>query len=143
MKANLITGAALTAGMMLGGITMLSPNLALSQSANPNNIIGRWTVVGDINPTTTTLNITQSANGTISGTIFGNPLQGVYIPSSRRIVFVRIVNGVPVQFYQGWLSANGLRLAGQINIWNSSGGSITTGTVDFNFSATKVSDLPN
>ena len=140
MSANLRTPAALAAGIMLGGMTMLSPGVALSQSATPANITGRWNVAA--NNSTGSLNITQSANGTISGTILGNTLEGYYIPSSRRIVFVRIINGIPTQFYSGWISQNGLGLGGQLNIWNFLAGN-PTGGVDYNFSATKVSDFPN
>ena len=138
MSANLRTRAALAAGIMLGGMTML-PGVALSQSATPGNITGRWSAIA--NTSTGTLNITQSANGTISGTILGNPLQGYYNRSSRRIVFVRIANGIPFQFYSGWISGNGLGLGGQFNVWNLSDGA--SGGVDYNFSATKVSDFPN
>lgn len=67
---------------MLGSMTML-PGVALSQSANPSNITGRWSAVG--NATISTLNITQFPNNTISGDIAGFPLEGYYDPSSRRI----------------------------------------------------------
>ncbi|MEH2063849.1 MAG: hypothetical protein V7K50_16565 [Nostoc sp.] len=139
MSANLRTRAALAAGIMLGGMTMLSPGVALSQSANPNNITGRWNAVA--NNSTGSLNITQSANGSISGNFLGIPLQGYYIPSSRRLVFVRFANGIPIQFYSGWISNNGLGLGGQFNVWNLPNGA--AGGVDYNFSATKVSDFPN
>lgn len=139
MSANLRTPAALAVSIMLGGMTMLSPSVALSQSATTANITGRWNTIA--NTSTGSLNITQSANGTISGTILGNTLEGYYIPSSRRIVFVRIANGIPFQFFSGWISNNGLSLGGQFNIWNLSAGA--AGGVDYNFSATKVSDFPN
>jgi len=140
MEANIRTRAALAAGIMLGGMTMLSPGVALSQSATPANITGRWSAVA--NTSAGSLNIRQSANGAISGTFLGTSLDGYYNPSSRRLVFVRILNGIPIQFYSGWISQNGLGLGGQLNIWNFSAGN-PSGGVDYNFSATKVSDFPN
>ncbi|MBC6433437.1 hypothetical protein FM036_23190 [Nostoc sp. HG1] len=139
MEANLRTRAALAAGIMLGGMTMLSPGVALSQSATPGNITGRWFLLA--NASNGDLNITQAGNGTISGTIFGSPLQGYYNNSSRRIVFLVTVNGIPVQFYSAWISVNGLVLGGQFNVWKLSDGAAAG--VDYNFSATKVSDFPN
>ncbi|MDM9581392.1 MULTISPECIES: hypothetical protein [unclassified Nostoc] len=141
MSANLTTPAGLAAGIMLGGMTMLSPGVALSQSANPSNITGQWSAI--LNEGNSSLNITQSANGTISGTVNGFPLQGFYNSSSRRIVFLVTVNGVPLQFYSGWLSTNGLAIGGQLSIWEFSRGNPATQGVDYNFSATKVSDFPN
>ncbi|MCC5667439.1 hypothetical protein LC653_27040 [Nostoc sp. CHAB 5784] len=138
MSANLRTRAALAAGIMLGGMTML-PGVALSQSQTPGNITGRWSAVA--NTSAGSLNITQSANGAISGTFLGTSLDGYYNPSSRRLVFVRIANGIPFQFYSGYISSNGLGLGGQFNVWTYS--PLNEGVVDYNFSATKVSDFPN
>lgn len=146
MKVNLGIREAVTAGLMLGGITVLSPDIALSQSANPNNITGRWSVVG--NNTSIVLRITQASNGTISGTMTdvgqsgSSAIEGFYIPSVRRIVFTRSSGSNTFQFYQAWVSQNGLQIGGQFNVWRPVNGASTNG-VDFNFRAAKTSDFPS
>ncbi|MBD2533895.1 hypothetical protein H6G97_31845 [Nostoc flagelliforme FACHB-838] len=148
MKASPKTKVALTAGIMLGGMTMLLPNVALSQSATPGNITGRWSGVGD--DTSITLRITQTANNVISGTMIDNGttspvrIEGFYIPSTRRIVFVRIPanSSIPFQFYDGWISQRGLRIGGHLSVWTIGNGASANG-VDFPFNFTKVSDFPN
>ncbi|MBD2249423.1 hypothetical protein [Nostoc sp. FACHB-888] len=143
MKASLKTRAALTAGIMLGGITILSPGAVLSQSATPGNITGRWDIQGNASPGV--LRITQSGNGSISGTIYGQAIEGFYVPSVRRLVFIRragtAVTSAPFQFYEGWISINGLRIGGEFKVWNTQNGASASG-VDFNFSGTKASDFP-
>jgi len=66
-------------------------------------------------------------------------IQGFYIPSVRRLVFVRNFSGAPGQFYSAWVSSNGLQIGGQFNVWTTGAGASTNG-VDFNFSAAKASD---
>jgi hypothetical protein len=148
MKASPKMRVALTAGIMLGGMTMLLPDVALSQSATPGNITGRWS--GLSNDTSVTLRITQAANNVISGTMIDNGttspvrIEGYYVPSTRRIVFVRIPanSSVPFQFYNGWISRNGLRIGGNFSVWTIGNGASANG-VDFPFNATKASDFPN
>jgi hypothetical protein len=112
------------------------------------SITGQWSVLG--NNSSITLRITQGSNGVLSGTLIDvgttSPvtIQGFYIPSVRRIVFVRIPanSSIPFQFYEGWVSQNGLRIGGEFKVWRPQNGASASG-VDFNFTATKVSDFPN
>lgn len=134
---------------MLSGITVLSPGVVLSQSATPSNITGRWSTTS--NNTSITLRVTQAGNGAISGTMTDvgtaspTAIEGFYIPSVRRLVFIRrnfsSTSSTPFQFYEAWISQNGLRVGGEFKVWNTSNGASANG-VDFNFTASKVSDFP-
>ena len=104
----------------------------------PTTVQGNWSVVG--NQATGTLSITQPSSSLnckpISGSIYGNSIQGFYCPASGRIGFARLLSsGVPFQYYQGNLSQTGntLRIGGNFAVFNSSGGSLG----EYNFSATK------
>jgi hypothetical protein len=127
----------MTAGIMLGTLTILSPNVALSQTAS--NLTNNWSVIGNNSTGTLTLNHNTTSN-VITGTIYGQCIEGFYIPSVRRLVFIRRSSndctGVPYQFYEGWVSNNGKYLGGKFSVWNTPNGASTSG-VDFNFSATR------
>jgi hypothetical protein len=93
----------------------------------PTSVAGNWSVVA--NQTSGTLTITQPASNlncrAISGTIFGNPIQGFYCPTSGRLVFVRKnANGITTQYYQGNLSQTGaaLRIGGSFSSLNNTFG---------------------
>lgn len=84
------------------------------------SVAGNWSVVAS--QTTGTLSITQPASTSncrsISGSIFGNPIQGFYCPTSGRLVFVRKNDsGITFQYYQGNLSQTGntLRIGGSFS----------------------------
>lgn len=49
----------------------------------------------------------------------------------------------PIEFYSGWISTNGLSIGGQFSIWRYSPVTAPSQGIDYNFSATKVSDFPN
>jgi hypothetical protein len=145
MKVHFTKRVSITIAIVVCGVTVLAVSLALSQTANPNNITGRWNVVGN---TTSggapgfALQMTQAANGVLSGTIFADQIEGFYIPSVRRVVFVRkLSTGVPVQLYEGYVSQDGLLMGGDLIVWNFVGGG-GFGGLDFNFTANKLSDTP-
>lgn len=129
----------MAAGIMLGSITMLSPNVALSQTAS--NLTNNWSVIGNNSTGTLALNHNTTTN-VITGTIYGQCIEGFYIPSVRRLVFMRRdsngtnCSGIPYQFYEGWVSNNGKYLGGKFSVWTTTSVASTSG-VDFNFSATR------
>lgn len=145
MKPNTTTFTLVTAAMSVWCLTLLWTTLALSQTANRNNITGQWQVVANttrVNTGPELLKMSQGANGILSGSIFGNQIEGLYVPATRRIVFVRKgSNGMPFQLFEGNVSSNGLRIGGTMVVWNGAGGG-GQGGVDFNFFATKQSDTP-
>ncbi len=121
---------AIAMGVMSISSTLLIANGALG---NPNDMSGSWGI--DVNKNTGNL-VIDSDGGKLSGSIFGESIEGFYVSSSRRVVFVRRKNGIPYQLYQGTVSSNGQNMSGQLHVWNSAGGASTSG-VDFSFSATK------
>ncbi|HXG65625.1 MAG TPA: hypothetical protein VNO70_10990 [Blastocatellia bacterium] len=145
MKTNLVRLITNKIAIAMCCVMMLLAGAAFAQTANPNNITGTWRWKG--NTTGHVLRIFQGANGVITGTLQATvngplePIEGIYIPSVRRLVFVRKYNGAPFQFYQAHVSVNGLRMAGGLHAWNGAGGGGPAG-VDFNFCADKYSDNP-
>lgn len=108
--------------------------------AQPGNIAGQWNAIG--NNTTGALSIVQNAGNIITGTIFGDDIEGMYIPATRRLVFVRLLSdGTPFQLYESHVSSNGLNLAGSLVVWDGTGGG-GAGGLDFNFSAAKDATPP-
>jgi hypothetical protein len=77
-----------------------------SQQAMAQNPSGIWHVnangyIGDLNVTSY-----NAANGRISGTVFGNPMQGFWDDNSKRITFTRTINIFfvnTIQVYTGYL----------------------------------------
>jgi hypothetical protein len=117
---------------LLGCAALLLPGQAL---ADPGDISGTWH--GRANDTPGDLQISQAPDGTLRGTIFGDPIEGFYVPSVRRFVFLRkLSNGDPIQFYEGWVSWNGSALGGEFHAWNSAGGAGASGC-SWNFSASR------
>ena len=113
--------------------------LSLPASANPSSVGGQWSVIGNNSPGT--LIMSQAPNGVITGSIYGNSIQGLYIPSTRRLVFARLAGNTPVQLFEAHVSGNGQYLAGSLIAWNGSGGASQSG-VDFNFQAEREFDDP-
>jgi hypothetical protein len=135
--------------MAIGCLLVLSASLAITYAAGPEDVQGTWSWTA--NNSSGRLHIFQRADGSIFGTMHHGAvatpgdvtdIEGYYLPDGRRIVFVRKgSNGVPFQFYQGYLSRSGLRMAGTFHVWNPSGGGLI-GEADFNFQATWLSDTP-
>lgn len=130
MTANLKQGTAIAVcfgSLLWGG--------AAYADGWPTSVAGNWSVVA--NQSSGTLTITQPTSNLncrpISGSIFSNPIQGFYCPSSGRIVFVRKTSsGVTTQYYQGNLSQTGstLRIGGSFSSLSDSYG-------EYSFYATK------
>ena len=105
-------------------------------------VTGTW--AAQANQTTGSLVMTQLASTRtckpVTGTIFGNPIEGFYCPSVGRLVFARkTAGGTPFQFYEAHVSRDGTvdRIGGSFAVWNLSGGGLANEGVDFNFSATR------
>ena len=107
-------------------------------------VTGTW--AAQANQTTGSLVMTQFISARtckpVTGTIFGNPIEGFYCPSVGRLVFARKTSGsgsTPFQFYEAHVSRDGAidRIGGSFAVWNFSGGGLANEGVDFNFSATR------
>lgn len=113
-----------------------------ANAASPLNVAGNWSATA--NQTLGALVIVQAASAAvckpISGTIFGNSIEGYYCPVTGRIDFARKTGGgIPFQLYEGYVARDAVvdRIGGSFLIWNVSGGGMSNEGVDFNFSATK------
>jgi hypothetical protein len=137
------------------GSLFLLPNIAVSQTT-ANNITGTW--LRQTNDEGTNPNYVRITHNTttnvITGRIFdttaayGNCLQGFYLPSSRRISFVRRktvdCTSPIIQYYEGWAYPGGQTMGLTYHVWDYSGSSFSlpeTG-VDFPIGLRKVSETP-
>ncbi len=156
MITNFKKRTAYTIGAILGCITLL-PNLAIAQTAS--NITGTWEILkgdtglGGSNPFLLKINHDTSTN-VIAGIIFktstspGQCIKGFYLPSSRRLSFVRTSNtdctSPIIQYYEGWVYPGGKILNATYHVWDYSGSSFSlpeTG-LDYPISAFKRSETP-
>lgn len=119
------------------GALTLAANVAMADGW-PGSVVGNWSVIG--NQSAGVLSIgTQSAAGLcrpITGTIYGNPIEGFCCPFSGRIHFVRKpANNVTTQAWTGNVSQAGivLRMGGTFTAVTAGGGS----PGEYNFSASK------
>ncbi len=154
MITNLKKIAACTVGAVLGSLFLL-PNIAVSQTAS--NVTGTWELwkgdegPGLPNPAYLRINHNTSSN-VITGRIYdtraayGQCIQGFYLPSSRRLSFIRKrtvdCTSPAIQYYEGWVYPSGKTLNVTYHVWDYSGSSFAlpeTG-LDFPISAIKVSE---
>jgi hypothetical protein len=83
--------------------------LAISTAAHAASPLGNWPM--NANGYQGTLSVTTFlADGTISGTVLGSPMKGLYSDSQGRIVFYRAINGSisstppdQIQVFEGYL----------------------------------------
>ncbi len=142
------------------GCIVLSPKLAFSQtvSESTKNITGTWEFasrngVGGPNANVLRINHNTSTN-VITGRIFNTPtnpgqcIQGYYLPTPRRIVFIRKATldctSPAIQFYHGSVYYNGESMGFEFHSWDSSGSSLPLpeSGVDANLYVIKVSNTP-
>jgi hypothetical protein len=154
MITNLKKITAYTVGAVFGSLFLL-PNIAISQTAD--NITGTWQIMkGDdglalTNPYYLRINHNTSSN-VITGriydtkTAYGQCIKGFYLPSSRRLSFVRTktvdCTSAIIQYWEGWVYPGGTMLNTTYHVWDSSGSTFSlpdTG-LDFPVSAKKVSE---
>lgn len=137
--------------LLIGCLLALGAGLVSAYAAGPEDITGTWTWMA--NNSTGRMHIIQNTDGSITGTMYHGAfpqagdvttLEGYYVPAVRRLVFVRKGSaGIPFQFFAAYASRSGNRLAGSFHIWNAdSGHTSDDDAVDFNFSATKLSNAP-
>jgi hypothetical protein len=156
LKKIMSTGAVITA-LFTAPITVISqPRPALSQTT-ASNVTGTWQILrgdeglGLTNPNYLRINHNTSSN-VITGRIFdtktayGQCIQGFYLPSSRRVSFIRKktvdCTSPAIQYYEGWVYPGGQTMNVTYHVWDYSGSSFSlpeTG-LDFPISAKKVSE---
>jgi hypothetical protein len=154
MITNLKKITAYTVGAVLGSLFLL-PNIAVSQTTH-SNITGTWQrVLRDEATNPQYVRITHNTTtNVITGRIFDTPttygfcLQGFYLPSSRRISFIRRstvdCTSPIIQYYEGWVYPGGDTIGLTYHVWDYSGSSFPlpqTG-LDFPVGLRKVSETP-
>ena len=154
MITNFKKITACTVGAVLGSLFLL-PNIAVSQTAS--NVTGTWQIVrgdeglGLTNPTYLRITHNTSTN-VITGRIFdtktayGQCIQGFYLPSSRRVSFIRKstvdCTSPAIQYYEGWVYPGGATMNVTYHVWDYSGSTFSlpeTG-LDFPIGLKKVSE---
>lgn len=156
MITNFKKITAYTVGAILGCIALL-PNLAIAQTAD--NITGTWEIIrGDEGlggPNATFIKGNHNTNtNEIAGIIYISPtssgqcIKGFYLPSSRRLSFVRTstidCTSPLIQYYEGWVYSGGTTLEATYHVWDYSGSAFPlpeTG-LDYPISAFKRSETP-
>jgi len=155
MITNLKKITACTVSAVLGSLFLL-PNIAISQTT-ANNITGTW--LRQATDEATSPNYVRITHNTttnvITGRIFdtnntanGLCLQGFYLPSSRRVSFIRR-SGISctspiVQYYEGWVYPGGATMGLTYHVWDTSGTTFAVPQigVDFPIGLKKVSETP-
>jgi hypothetical protein len=156
LKKIMGTGAVVTA-LFAAPITVINqPTPALSQTT-ANNVTGTWQIVkgdeglGLTNPLYLRINHNTSSN-VITGriydtkTAYGQCIQGFYLPSSRRVSFIRKrtvdCTSPAYQYYEGWVYPGGQTMNLTYHVWDSAGSdfSLPATGLDFPVSAKKVSE---
>jgi hypothetical protein len=156
LKKIMSTGAVITA-LFAAPITVINqPTPALSQTT-ANNVTGTWQIMkGDdglalTNPYYLRINHNTTSNvitGRIydTNTVYGQCIKGFYLPSSRRLSFVRTktvdCTSAIIQYWEGWVYPGGQTLNVTNHVWDYSGSTFSlpdTG-LDFPVSAKKVSE---
>lgn len=89
-------------GALIGLQLMAS---ALAQA--PASLAATWKING--NGFAGDLVLTQAADGRLSGTVYGQPVEGYYSPGAGTVVFMRYQANKPYQVFVGTASPQGLR----------------------------------
>lgn len=121
-----------------GGVAYLQWDLALRGGGN---LAGRWQINGNGWPGD--LDLTQDADGRVTGTIYGGePVQGFYSRSERRLVLLRGPATRPIQAFVGDVSTDGERWQGQLYTLDTgaSGGHFARNV--FSFAAQRYGPAP-
>ncbi|MCX8004626.1 MAG: hypothetical protein N2688_06670, partial [Burkholderiaceae bacterium] len=79
--------------------------------------------------------VQQGADGTLGGTIYGNPLSGYYAPGERTVVWLRGAPAQPDQAFVGAVSADGSSISGRFYALTVGGGGGSPARNVFAFSA--------
>ncbi len=106
---------------------------AISQASA--QLDGRWRILANNFPGD--LVIVSAPDGTLSGTLYGNPISGFYAPAARQAVILRGPAHAPDQVYIANLAANGTSMTGLFYALNTADGGATTARNNFSFRAVR------
>ena len=111
--------------------------LCLDQTATAQttNLTGPWRING--NGFQGDLNIVQSANGTLTGTMYGNPITGYAASTAGQALILRGPPNAPDQVYIASLAVDGRTLTGTFYALNAANGGASAARNVFPFRASK------
>jgi hypothetical protein len=104
--------------------------------ANPANQSAPWRLNGNGYPGEVT--VQQAADGTLSGSIYGNPLTGFYSPGERIGVWLRGAPTQPDQAFVGQATPDGMSFAGRFYGLNTTASGATAQRNVFAFTALRA-----
>ena len=121
------------------GVALVTYMQPAAADGSPSSVVGSWSILSNFAPGT--LNISSQSNSGqcqfITGTVYGDPMQGFYCVNSGRIQFVRKRpdNNDTIQIWTGNLSQAGstLHMGGTFSVVDPAGGSFG----EYNFNADK------
>ena len=123
--------AAGTRRLLLASIVALG-----AAQAAASNLSANWRLNGNGYPGEVMLQ--QAADGTLSGTIYGNPLSGFHSAGDRNVVWLRGAPTQPDQAFVGSVSADGNSISGRMYGLTVSGGGVGPARNVFAFSALRA-----
>lgn len=128
---------------LFSGATSLRPQNGLTACLMPcdASLSAPWRLNGNGYPGEVMLQ--QAADGTLSGTIYGNPLTGFHSAGDRSVVWLRGAPTQPDQAFVGSVSADGNSISGRMYGLTISGGGVGPARNVFAFSALRAApNLP-
>lgn len=114
--------------------------LCASVAANPDSQSAPWNLNGNGYPGD--VRVQQSADGTLSGTIYGEPLTGYYASGERIGVWLRGAPSRPIQAYVGGAAPDGMHFAGRFYGLNGNTSGATAQRNVFAFTAVRAAAAP-
>ena len=99
------------------------------------SLSGAWRING--NGFIGDLNLTQAADGRLSGAMYGDPVTGYYAPGERTAVLLRGSSSNPSQAFVGQLSADGANWSGSFYALSTGAGASAQSNA-FSFSARRA-----
>lgn len=111
-----------------------------SAAGTASTLAGAWRI--NANGYAGEVNVQQAPDGTLGGTLFGNPLTGFHAPGERSVVWLRGAPAQPDQAFVGTVSADGASVSGRLYALTASGGGGTPARNVFAFSALRGAAAP-
>jgi hypothetical protein len=124
-------------GLLVAAVTLGAVG---ASAAPPASVVGNWSVIANQTAGVLVITIQTPAPDTcrrIAGTIYGNPIEGFYCPTTGRIHFVRknAATNDTIQSYLGNVGDDAAidRMAGTFVVTSQGGGVLR----EFNFQASR------
>lgn len=111
-----------------------------ARAADAASVHGDWNLRANNWPGTLTLN--QAADGSISGTMYGEPVRGYYAAAQRTLALLRGQPGSEIQAFWGTVDADGQGVRGEFHGLNGSSSGASTALNRFAWTALRNGPVP-